>query len=248
MLGVKTGADRLYVGRVKACEPGAAIVAFRDREVPIELSVLRPVLRGRDVREFHSQPSGVLVWCHDGDGLPLTRLPKRAAHYFDQCAQDLLKRADYRTGPIWTLFRTRCVSGDHHVVWPDIAKRPRAIVLEATKTPSAIPLNTCYVAAFADRESALVTAAVLNSTWAAALVVASADEARGGYRRINARVTQTIPIPTQGNRRVALAQLCERFHENQGSCSENLDEAVATTFGLSNRTQEALRSLVNHNG
>jgi hypothetical protein len=248
MLGVKTGADKLFVGRVVGDRQGVSVVAFPDREAPIESSLLRPVLRGRDVRQFCSHPSGVIVWCHDDDGAPLSSLPVNAARYFEQCARDVRKRSDYRGGPVWTVFRTRCVVVHHRVVWADIAQRPRAVVLGETTTPTAIPLNTCYVAAVADRETALATAAVLNSTWAAAFLAATADEARGGYRRINARVTRLLPVPKPGSRRVALAQLSKRVHENKRDSNEDVDAAVAHTLGLSEQTQGILRSLFDNPG
>jgi hypothetical protein len=94
-----------------------------------------------------------------------------------------------------------------------------------------------------DRETALATTAVMNSTWTAAFLAVSADEARGGYRRINARVAQQIPVPDTGPRRAALAQLSKRVHENEGDNNEDLDEAVADTLGLSKRSRKILKSL-----
>ena len=246
MVGVKTGADNLYIGRIVDGDGDIAVVALPGRQVSIERALLRPVLRGRDVRSFRSQPRRVIVWCHDEDGRPLQKLPNQAALYFETRAKELRARSDYHSGPDWTVFRTRCVSGNHRIVWPDIAQRPRVIALEETKTPSAVPLNTCYVSAAPDRETALATTAVMNSTWAAVFLTVSTDEARGGYRRFNARVAQQIPVPVKGPRRVALAQLSKRVHENEGDSDENLDEAVAITLGLSKRTQRILRSLADN--
>jgi hypothetical protein len=246
MLGVKTGADRMYVGRVVDGDAAMAVVELPSRQVTIERALLRPVLRGRDVRRFYSIPRRVIVWCHDDAGKPIVQLPSNAALYFEQRSKELRARSDYRGGPVWTVFRTRCLSEKHRIVWPDIVRRPRAIALDETKTPSAIPLNTCYVAAMPDRETALATAAIMNSTWAAAFFTKSADEARGGYRRINARVAQQIPVPGNGPRRAALAQLSKRVHENEGDSNEELDEAVANTLGLSKRARQILRSLADN--
>jgi hypothetical protein len=120
--------------------------------------------------------------------------------------------------------------------------------LEETKTPSAIPLNTCYVSAAIDRETALAAAAVFNSTWAAAFFASNADEARGGYHRINARVARLLPVPDPGPHRAVLAQLSKRVHEDEGNCNEDVDSAVALALGLSKRTQTTLRSLVHDTG
>jgi len=246
MLGVKTGADSLFIGRIVGVSDGLAVVAFRDREALLEQHLLRPVLRGRDVRMFHTKPCGVILWCHDNGGVPLRSLPSHAASYFELCASGSRLRSDHRNGPPWEVFRTRCVPPDHRIVWPDIARRPRAVVLEETGAPSAIPLNTCYVAAAPDRETALAVAAVLNSTWAAAFVSSNADEARGGYRRINARVARLLPVPAPGPHRETLAQLSRRNHENEEHDYADLDAAAAYALDLSQRTQDALRSLVDN--
>ena len=243
MLGVKTGADALYVGRVVDGDASVAVVAFPGRQVSIERTLLRLVLRGRDVRRFRSLPPRVIVWCHDDDGTPISHLPDHAALYFKQCSRQLRARSDYRRGPVWTVFRTRCVSENHRIVWPDIAQHPRAVALDETKTPAAVPLNTCYVAATPDRETALATTAVMNSTWAGAFFAASADEARGGYRRINARVARQVPVPESGPCRVTLAELSKRVHENEGDSNEDMDEAVANALSLSKRARRVLRSL-----
>jgi hypothetical protein len=244
MLGVKTGADNLFVGRVVGDSDGSAVVAFRDSEALLEHHVLRPVIRGRHVRMFHTKPSGVILWCHDDDGVPLQSLPPNANTYFEHHAREARARSDHRNGPAWEVFRTRCVPPDHRIVWPDIAQRPRAVVLEETKTPSAIPLNTCYVAAAPDRETALAVTAILNSTWAAAFVASNADEARGGYRRINARVARFLPVPAPGPQRETLAQLSRQNHEDEKHDYADLDAAVARALDLSRRTQDTLRSLV----
>ena len=248
MLGVKTGADSLFVGRIVDGDAELAVIAFPGRQETIERALVRPVLRGRDVRRFHSTPRRVIVWCHDDDGKPIAELPCHAALYFEQRSKELRARSDYRRGPDWTVFRTRCVAGNHRVVWPDIAQRPRAVALTETGTSSAVPLNTCYVAAMPDRETALATTAVMNSTWAAAFVAQHSDEARGGYRRINASVAQLLPVPHKGPGRVALAQLTKRVQKNEGDGDEELDEAVADTLGLSKRTRKILRQLADNPG
>ncbi|MCI0345583.1 MAG: hypothetical protein L0221_09100, partial [Chloroflexi bacterium] len=106
------------------------------------------------------------------------------------------------------------------------------------------PLNTCYVAPAPDRETALVAAAVLNSTWFAALAAVTADEARGGYRRINARVAATVPLPADGTNRTALAELSARAHLGEHVDDTELDEAVADALALSVRARRALRRLL----
>ncbi len=197
-LGVKTGADAIFVGTVVAQNSATSVVRFGSGEVRVESQLLRPALRGRDVRSFSVTPAKCLVWTHDDDGRVRQSLPRLVAAYLRGHAGNLRRRSDHRSGPLWSLFRTGAATARSRVVRPDIAKSPRAVALDETNVPRAIPLNTCYVAAVPDRETALVMAAVLNSTWSYAVAVVMADEARGGYRRLNARVAGSIPLPGPG--------------------------------------------------
>jgi hypothetical protein len=128
------------------------------------------------------------------------------------------------------------------VVWPDIARRPAAAVLESTSLAQAVPLNTCYVARAPDRVTALAVAAVLNSTWAHAVALATADEARGGYRRINARVAGRLPVPPVAAR-ATLATVAAAAHQDRHVHQDHLDDAVAEAFGLSGSHCDLLRRL-----
>lgn len=243
MLGVKTGADRLFLGRVVDGDESVSVVELRQGRFLIETCLLRVALRGRDVRRFAVHPKEVLIWCHGADGTPLTRIPQHAAQYFEQCAESLRRRSDHRAEPVWCVFRTRCTLGEHRLAWPDISRRPRAVALNETQAPTAIPMNTCYVSATTDRETALAAVAVMNSTWAASFFMAGTDEASGGYRRINARAARRLPVPLPGHAREKLAQLSKRVHQDEDLDNEELDDAVANTLGLSNRSRQALRLL-----
>ncbi len=243
ILGVKTGADKIFLGQLVATDGSTAEVQFGNHRITIERSSLRPALRGRDVRAFSAKPQRVILWAHDGSGAPLRHLAPRAAGYVKQQSPLLLRRSDYRTGPLWSVFRIRGATADNRVVWPDIARRPRAVALDETEAHTAIPLNTCYVAPAPDRETALVITAVLNSIWAMAFAAVSADEARGGYRRMNAHVIEQIPVPDGGLARVALTELSQRAHRHEHVTNEDLDEAVADALGLSARTRRHLRAL-----
>ncbi len=244
MLGVKTGANGIFVGTITAEHSDRPIVAFGCGERGIEAKLLRPAIRGRDVNEFRVTPRRVILWCYDRDGDVLARLPRGATEHIERNVAALKDRADYKHGPLWSLFRTRCVQGKHRVVWRDIDRQPRAVVLDESEYPDAIPLNTCYVARAPDRETAHAIAAVFNSTWTTALIRTLADEARGGFRRINARAVATIPVPVSKSKRGALAALSLRAHRTQHVNHEEVDEAVADALDISTRTRQTLRSLV----
>lgn len=244
-LGVKTGADPLFVGTVLDADREVACVRLNGEPVAVERTVLRPAARGRDLRPFAVAPRRVVLWTHRRDGRPLERLPARAAAYFHRHESALSERSDYRRGPPWTLFRIDAAMAGHRLVWPDMCRRPAATVLEATAHPDAIPLNTCYVAQFRDRRTALAAAAILNSTWCAAYVAAAADEASSGYRRLNARIAARIPVP-QGDALTALAALGANRHDAPLDHDDDLDDAVAAALDLSAAQRNALRRLATH--
>jgi type I restriction-modification system DNA methylase subunit len=243
MLGVKTGANNVFVGRLIRTRGHNATVMFGAGSVVLESTTLRPAIRGRDIRPFSAVSSRVLLWTHDQSGNPLPTLPPKAARYVKQWSERLRSRRDYRGGPLWTVFRVAAAVSHNRVVWSDIAKHPRAVALDSTAAEKIIPLNTCYVVSAPNREASLAIAAILNSTWARAFSIVAADEARGGYRRINARVASRIPIPPAGARRSELARLSLWYHRRDDVDRNELDDAVADTLGLSQSAREALRSL-----
>lgn len=244
-LGVKTGADDVLVGEKIEALDHTSLVRFGRELVELESALLRTAVRGRDVAPFSVTPKRVLLWAHDEDGQPLEKLPRLAKSYLNRNRRRLRSRSDYVRGPLWTVFRVRAAISKHRVVWSDISPKPRAVVLDYSTAGDAIPLNTCYVIAAPDGEAALVFAAVLNSSWAQALVLTTADEARGGYRRINARVVSQIPIPTSGEERRTIAALSARAHRKGNVAQADLDEAVAEALELQSTTKRSLRRLIN---
>jgi len=246
MLGVKTGANGVFVGELIDTVGEHATVMFGAHRTVVERAVLKPALRGRDIRPFSAVSNHVLLWTHDVCGRPLDALPPRAARYLKQHAELLRSRRDYRKGPLWMVFRVGSAVCGNRVVWSDIARYPRAVALDETDSRRAIPLNTCYAVSAPDRETALAIAATLNSTWARALSIASADEARGGYRRINARVAALLPIPAAGAKRRELAQLSLLCHRRDDVDTDELDEAVADALDLPGPARGLLRSLAAH--
>ncbi len=245
-LGVKTGANDIMVGTRISTDGAFVTVQFGTETATIERSVVRRAIRGRDIRKFAVVTPNVLLWGYAADGTVLHSMPARASRYFRSHAAALERRSDYRKGPLWTLFRVPGVVAPHLVVWSDLAKFPRAAVLSETDAADAVPLNTCYVAAAPDRETALLITAVLNSTWARALALVLADEARGRYRRINARVTAQIPIPLEAPT-ASVVELSATAHARFTS-QRDLDEVVANALGLDEETCATLRRVASNRG
>jgi len=209
-LGVKTGADDLFV---------------LERECP----GTRPAIRGRDIVAFQCRPRRYVLWTHGADGLPLARLPNDLTEKLARHEARLRRRADYRTGPPWQLFRTALGFAVHRVVWPDLARRLTA----AVPVPELVPLNTVYGIATRDVIDAAALAALFNTRWLTALARLVADPARGGFRRFNARVVAGLPIPPLES--PAWAELARR-----GAAAEPADDLVADAFNLDDADRRAL--------
>jgi len=247
MLGVKTGADDLLVGSLVSPVAEHAVVRLRKEELSIEASLLRPAIRGRDVREFSANVKRVVLWPYGVKGDVLPELPPLAAAWFRRHAARLARRADARDGPPWTLFRIRAGYAPHRVIWSDVAARLSALALDVV-LPDAVPLNTCYVSTLPDQETALAVSATFNSAWVRVLLRVVADEARGGYRRHNARAMATVPVPPPGPARAALAALSLRAHLHHDVSQPDLDRAVASALGLPEPVRAELRALARDHG
>jgi len=208
-LGVKTGADDVFLVR----DAGAGT---------------RPAVRGRDLGAWRYTARFHLLWTHDSDGRPLARLPADVAAQLAPHLDRLRRRADYRTGAPWQVFRTGLAQARHRVLWPDLCRRLAAAVPDA----AIVPLNTVYGIATRDGQEAVALAALLNSRWLTALARLVADPARGGFHRFNAGVVRTLPVPRPGPVWAALATL--------GARCEPADDLVAEAFELDHRDRRAL--------
>jgi hypothetical protein len=224
-LGVKTGADDVFLTRTPDIEP----------------QVMRPAVRGRDIKAACVSSSRWLRWPCDADGAPLRTLPPRAAAYFKAHRERLCRRADYRDGPHWTLFRTRAAIGAHRVVWPDLARRLEAAALTGDMARF-IPMNTCYVLNATDDRVATVVAALLNSAWMRALAVIRAPLAAGGFRRFNARVIEGLPFPQGALEDTGLARAA--IASRTGRSVAEIDDRVARLLDLTREERNALSAIV----
>ena len=212
-LGVKTGADDVFL-------------------VPAACAGARPAVRGRDLGPWRCDARFHLLWTHGADGRPLPHLPSGVAAQLAPHLDRLRRRADYRAGAPWQLFRTGLARAQHRVLWPDLGRRLAAAVPE----PAIVPLNTVYGIATRDADDAVALAAFLNSRWLTALARVVADPARGGFHRFNARVVRDLPAPRTGSPVwAALAAL--------GARREPADDAVADAFELDQPDRRALARL-----
>jgi hypothetical protein len=178
-LGVKTGLNQVFL----------------DPREPVEPELLVWAIRGRDVGPFSVDPSVRLLWTHTATGRPFPRLPPLAAAYLAKHRAALRARRDYDGGPEWTLYRTIPAVARHRVVWPDLAARLTAAALTGSQSDRFIPLNSCYLIPVDEAPIAHRLTAWLNCTWIRAAAAATADPAANGFRRFNARVVGSLPLP-----------------------------------------------------
>ncbi len=222
-LGVKTGANDLFLD-----PPGS-----------VEPELVRWAIRGRDVRQFHAARIRRLLWPCDESGRPLAELPAGAGAHLAPHTGRLRARADDGGGPPWTLFRTTAAAAPYRVVWADLARRLNALALADDAARSQIPLNTCYVIAVPDADTALRLAAWLNSTWLRAAARLVAPPAAGGFTRLSARVVGGLPLPDAALADPALAELARAGAEGR-NVQPDIDVLAARHLGIG---PDAARSL-----
>lgn len=217
-IGLKTGANAIFLDPPEALEP----------------AVLRSALRGRDLLPFRWSGSTPLFFPHDDQGAPLERLPLAAARYATAHETLLRARVDYGGGPPWTLFRVKPALAPHRVVWADLARQLNAVALTGAAGRGLIPLNSCYVLPVPGRTTALALGAWLNSTWLRAAARAVADTAAGGFARFNARTIAGLPLPPAALDDPALAALGQRGSAGE-DVQEELDDLTARHLALTPR-------------
>ena len=226
-LGVKTGANHVFL----------------DPSGDVEPALLRWAVRGRDVRPFTVRERARLLWTHGADGAPLPRLPPRAAAHLAPYAQALRARADYAGGLPWTLFRTHAATRAHRVVWPDLARRLTACALTGPRAARRVPLNTCYVAPTRTAETAERVAAWLNSTWIRAVALSGAVPAASGFHRFSATTVGRLPLPAEVTADPDLSAIA-RAGRRGAAVQEALDDIAARHLGLTRSERAELGRLV----
>jgi hypothetical protein len=214
-LGVKTGADRIFL------DPPEEI---GDRWV-------RPALKGRDLEPFAATPSARLLWTHDAAGVALAEVPPRVASHLHQHRTGLARRSDYRGGPIGMVFRVEAAIARHRVAWPDLARELAAVALIGPLAGT-IPLNTCYVLAAEDDAAALSIAAWLNSRWIRAIARHRATVAGSRFRRFDTATVSGLPLPALVPGDAVLRRLAAEAQRSGAIDQTAIDRRAAELLGL----------------
>lgn len=186
LLGVKSGCNDAFV-----------LSAAEAERANIEPDCMRPLLRGEHLgawRPTAESATARIVWTHDAIGAPRATLPLGTMRRLAPWRRALEQRSDARGARWWSLFRTEAARSDRpRVVWGDIGRTPRALVLARGDTT--VPLNTCYVVRAGTEDDAHALAVLLNSSVGAAWLGALAEPARGGYRRYMGWTCVRFPVP-----------------------------------------------------
>ncbi len=236
ILGVKSGCNEAFIVTPHAGWRDARNdfwpVRSGEREGRVERRLLRPLLRGEAVRAWQANADDAAVlWTHDAADAPLKQLPAGAAEWLAPWRRQLESRADaHRSVRWWTLFRTDAArSHQPRVVWSDIGKVPRALVL--LPGDPTVPINSCYVARTPSTDDAYALAALLNSPVAAAWLATIAEPARGGYHRYLGWTLARLPIPSEWARAVSiLAPLAREAAEGEPPDAATLTDAVIRAY------------------
>ena len=236
ILGVKSGCNEAFIVTPNTGWRDARNdfwpVASGERTGRVERRLLRPLLRGEGVRAWRAEPDdSAVLWTHDATDAPLKQLPVGAAEWLAPWRRQLELRADaQRASRWWTLFRTDAARSHlPRVVWNDIGKSPRALVLLAGD--ATVPINSCYVARPPSLDDAYALAALLNSPVAAAWLAAIAEPARGGYHRYLGWTVARLPIPAEWSRAVAiLAPLAREALDGEIPDAATLTDAVIRAY------------------
>lgn len=238
MLGVKSGCNDAFIVETAPSDEGEGLVRIRsgDRHGTIERSHLRPLARGEHVRAWALAPeseTSAIVWTHRAHGAVADALPPNAERWLLAWRRRLESRTDGRGGRWWALFRTEAARDDRpRVVWSDIGRAPRALVLRAGDRT--VPLNTCYVVRAPSDDDAHALAALLNSRVAAAWLGAVAEPARGGFRRFLGWTCARLPLPRDWTHaRARLAPLGRAGAAGEPPDEGSLSSEVARAYCIS---------------
>jgi hypothetical protein len=248
-LGVKCGCNGAFIvtARANGSDPGdddCVDIEAPGRRARVEAALLRPLLRGESLRAWrvdaHSHNEWIL-WPHDAQGAVLRALPPHARHWLLPWRRRLVARTDSRgRGHWWTLFRTEGARNDApRVVWPDLGRSPRAVVLAAGDP--AVALNSCYIARAPTLIDAHALAALLNGPLATAWLNTIAEPARGGFRRYLGWTMALLPIPHDWERgRKILAAIGARGCAGEALSAAELLAAALEAYDLAESDAEPL--------
>lgn len=206
-------------------------------KVEIETALLRPVLRGKDIRAYERHPNGPkLIVPYTGSGRLIepsemqARYPKAFAYLL--ASREILEAREggrFKGRAFYAFGRPQNMrflgDGAPKIVFPDISKEGRAML----DTHGAMVLDSAYTMrvlpkADWDLES---LCGIMNSRVVSLWLRAVGIPLRGGYIRLKSSYLRDMPLPPQGEVRAISALV------RDSATPETIDRRVQTAYGFS---------------
>ena len=236
VMGVKTGDNSSFFLDAKTIR-GASLETTDGLCIP--LNAVCRLVRGRDLRRWHAEGSVWMLWPPAGGW----RRPPQWLH----------KLAEAR-GVEPRELRLSYVRPEHagiKVAWKDLSRGLCAAVLPDSvnvngHTFPLIPNQTLYSIDAVSLDEAYVIAAVLNSTIVNALALCLAERAKDYHFRYFARTVGRIPLPRLEPASSEWSKLvrCSRRAHQGASVADDIDEVVASLYGVTEIELQRLRDFV----
>lgn len=225
----------------KGTGTNADAVYLFDGPAPVEDELLRPVVRGRDVRAFgRVDPGRRLLIPYDQAGalIPPERLraryPRAYAHLEGHRARlEARERGRFRGERFYCFGRPQNLVflGDvaPKVVVPDVSRTGRALL----DTTGAMVLDSAYAIRLSERAPASLSLAAVLAVLGSAAVRLWLRETgvvlRGGYLRMKTAYLRSLPLPAPGPALDRAARAAVSADAN----AEEIDELVRRAYRLS---------------
>ena len=272
-MGIMTQADaKFLVKKVELTdEKDVLLITTIDGKTHrIEKSLLRPLVRGRNIKDWNFNVREWIIWTHDEEGKVLTKLPKEGKKYFETYKEALRKRSDYkRKMPYWIIFRVSPLTLSKKVAWREVSTRMESVYMpenvddELLGQSTLVPLKSVFFISIKHNSLGYALSALLKSEILNCFMMTFARRARGGYFGFSSPVVGSVPVPeclaahlmakntTKNEKKLfqGLADLSRKIHEEAQEkevANENLtslENMVATLFGL---TESEVSSVHNY--
>jgi hypothetical protein len=206
--------------------------------------VLRPIVRGAELRAWRYEANAALIWCYDANGRSQPPAA-RTSRYLERHHRRLRARSSWQPGsPLASVFGVAPHTTQPKVAWRDLAPTLEAVTLPARirahgRERELIPLNTVYYLNLASDPDSLILCAYLNSLPVRTFARAIAERAKDAHFRFFAWTISCLPLPqawNQGLLASRLNEIAQRAHEQREIAPDEqceLDRVVAQSYGLS---------------
>jgi SAM-dependent methyltransferase len=239
-------------------------------QAAVEPDLLYPLLRGRDVKRWHAEPSAYIIMVQDpikrrgiDESLMKTKYPKTYLYLkrFEKVLKDraafkrYFTRKDkygkiYETGPFYSMFDVGDYTfAPYKVVWPNIASKISSSVISDINGLPIIPQHIVTLVPCESYEEAHYICALMNS--AIVNFALQAYSMKGGKSFGDPHVLNNIAITKfspENKSHITIYELSKKAHElakigdeeNLKEIEEEIDELAARIWGL---TKEELREI-----